>query len=158
MIRPLEPRVGENRSITVIKTEAEAFLREMFAEGQMTKQSFDQRLKLVLEEIDNGALETTVWEDGANENGELERVKVEGRSSRGWVQTREEIEWGIRVAWRNSRKCIMRAHYADLKLVDLRHVRTSRGMLDAIIENAPAAYNGGRILPNGKSEGVRFFE
>jgi len=150
MIRPLEPRVGENRSIAIIKTEAEAFLREMFAEGQFTSQQFDQRLHSVSEEIENGAVKTSVWEDTTNGNGELERVKFDGTSSCGWVQTREELEWGIRVAWRNSRKCIMRAHYGDLKLADLRHVSTSRGMLDAVIEHAPQAYNGGKIMPTGK--------
>lgn len=56
----------------------------------------------------------------------------------------------MRVAWRNSRKCILRAHCWDLKLVDLRDVKISKGMLDAIIGNAPAAYNHGRIVPPGE--------
>jgi hypothetical protein len=35
------------------------------------------------------------------------------------------------------------------RLVDLRHVKTSKGMIDAIIEYSPTAFNGGRILPTG---------
>jgi nitric oxide synthase oxygenase domain/subunit len=44
----------------------------------------------------------------------------------------------------------MRAHWLDLKCVDLRDIKTSKGMVDAIINHVPAAYNGGRIVPTGK--------
>jgi nitric oxide synthase oxygenase domain/subunit len=32
----------------------------------------------------------------------------------------------------------------------LRHVRTSQGMLDAVVEHLPAAYNDGKIVHTGK--------
>jgi nitric oxide synthase oxygenase domain/subunit len=150
MIRPLEPRVGENRPIRVIKAEAEAFLREMFAEGLIpSTKDFEQRLNKVMVEIEENGIDCMVREDTAGD-GELERRKVPGRSSNGYVHTKEELEYGVRVSWRNSRKCIMRAHCWDLKFVDLRSVKTSRGMLEATIGNALAAYNGGRIVPTGK--------
>ena len=48
MIRPLEPRVGESRSIEVIQQEAGAFLRELFAEGFFPAQNdFERRLEQV---------------------------------------------------------------------------------------------------------------
>ncbi|TVY82956.1 Nitric oxide synthase oxygenase [Lachnellula suecica] len=149
MIRPLEPRVGENRPIAEIKTEAEAFLREMCEHGLLTTQQLEHRLQAVLTEIEAGAVDAAVWVDSTTDVGEMDRVKVDGVSSNGWAQTRDELEWGVRVAWRNSRKCIMRAHFGDLRLVDLRQVTTSRGILDAVIENIHAVYNGGRILPSG---------
>lgn len=80
----------------------------------------------------------------------MERRKLQGVSSNGYLQIKEELEWGVRFAWRNSRKCIMRAHWWDLKCVDLRDIKTSKGMVDAIINHAAAAYNEGRIVPTGK--------
>ncbi|KAF8847092.1 hypothetical protein BDZ45DRAFT_355604 [Acephala macrosclerotiorum] len=148
MVRPLEPRVGENHPIATIKLEAEAFLHEMFNEGLFPSQAaFQSRLTAVLHEIENNAQEATIWEDARTPNGDVAKVKAKGWSSSGYIQTREELQWGIRTAWRNSRKCIMRAHYPELRLVDLRDVKTSQGMIDAIVQHTPAAFNGGRILP-----------
>lgn len=92
-----------------------------------------------------------VWEDvdDLHGSGGIDRVKVSGWSSSGYVQTKEELGFGVRIAWKNSRKCIMRAHYPALKLVDLRDVKTSKRMVEAIVEHVPVAYNGGRILPTG---------
>jgi nitric oxide synthase oxygenase domain/subunit len=150
MIRPLEPRVGENRPINVIKREAEAFLREMLAEGIFpSSEAFEQRVKEVIAEIEENKVECMLWEE-TNEDGIMERRKLQGVSSNGYLQTKEELEWGVRFAWRNSRKCIMRAHAWDLKCVDLRDIKTSKGMVDAIINHAPAAYNKGRIVPTGE--------
>jgi hypothetical protein len=149
MIRPLEPRVGENRPIDVIKGEAEAFLREMLAEGLFSLKDFGQRIKEVIKEIEENKVDCMVWED-PNEDNAVERRKVQGVSSNGYAQTTEELEWGVRVAWRNSRKCIMRAHCWDLKCVDLRNVKTSKGMVNAIINGLPTVYNYGRIVPTGQ--------
>jgi nitric oxide synthase oxygenase domain/subunit len=49
----------------------------------------------------------------------LERTKAQSRSSSGYLQTKEELDWGAEVAWRISRICIMQAHCWDLKFVDL---------------------------------------
>lgn len=150
MIRPLEPRVGENRPVEVMKREAKAFLKEMSKEGLFpSAEDFEQRLVEVMAEIDANIVECMVWED-YSENGEIQRREVQGVSSNGYRQNRQELEFGVRVAWRNSRKCIMRAHCWDLKCIDLRDVKTSKGMVEAIIKHAPAAYNDGRIIPTGK--------
>jgi hypothetical protein len=64
MIRPLEPRVGENRSIHVIKREAEVFLREMLTEGIFpSSEAFEHRLKEVIVEIEENKVECTLWEE-----------------------------------------------------------------------------------------------
>ncbi|KUJ10145.1 uncharacterized protein LY89DRAFT_689965 [Mollisia scopiformis] len=148
MFHPLEPHVGENHPLAAIKLEAEAFLHEMFDEGLFTtREDFASRLVEILKEIDSNSLEASVWQASQTVVGDLGAVKVNGWTSSGYTQSREELRFGIRCAWRNSRKCIMRAHYPELKLVDLRSIKTSRGMVDAIVEHAPVAYNGGRILP-----------
>jgi nitric oxide synthase oxygenase domain/subunit len=117
--RPLEQHVGENRPLSVIKSEAKAFLQEMYDEGLFENQkTFKRRLEKVMEEISTGVVETKVWVDQQEVVGgvaNVERVEVEGQSSRGWIQTSKKLEWGVRVSWRNSRMCILRAHYHDLK-------------------------------------------
>lgn len=127
----------------------------MLEEGLFPSNSaFEARLTAVFEEIKRNALEAMVWQDSSTSTGDVHRVKIKGWSSSGYVQTKEELQIGIRLSWKNSRKCIMRAHYPELKLVDLRHVKTSQGMVDAIIEHAPAAFNHGRILPTGGSQNL----
>lgn len=117
----MEPKVGENRPIHNIRLEAEAFLSEMYDEGLFTSgHDFESRLQQVLAEIDSGAVQTKVWVDSevtTQDYVELKRVQVDGYSSSGWQQNRRELEWGVRVAWRNARKCIMRAHSQDLVCV-----------------------------------------
>lgn len=94
MIRPLEPRVGENYPISVIKREAEAFLSEMLTEGLIpSTKDLEQRLGEVILEIEENGVDCTVWEDAAGD-GELERKKVQGRSSNGYVQTKRGV--GVR--------------------------------------------------------------
>ncbi|CZR65032.1 uncharacterized protein PAC_14932 [Phialocephala subalpina] len=152
MIRPLEPRVGEHHPLAIIKVEAEAFLHEMFDEGLFSSQAaFKSGLAAVLKEIDQNAEQTTIWDDAHTPGGDVEKVKAKGWSSSGYIQSRDELQWDIRVVWRNSRKCIMRAHYPELKLVVWRDVKTSQGMVDAIIQHTPAAFSGGRILPTAGS-------
>lgn len=151
MTRPLEAKVGENRPVEVVKQEAEAFLYEMFEDGFFPNvEAYEARQREVLAEIDASTVEAKVWVDSEgppNGGSGLRRIQVDGLTSPGWKQDRKELEWGIRAAWKNSRKCIMRAHYQDLCLVDLRDVTTSKGMVNAIIENIAAAYNEGRIQP-----------
>jgi nitric oxide synthase oxygenase domain/subunit len=121
MSRPCDPKVGKDRPLEVIKKEAEAFLHEILDDGRFANQhAFKDRLQEVTAEIDAGAVETTVWvevEEIINNVRQLKRVRKTGVSSRGWRQTEEEVSWGVQVAWRNSRKCIMRADYQDLSSV-----------------------------------------
>jgi len=94
----------------------------MYDEGLFDSQdALEERIDDVFAEINSSVIETKVWEDREEVDGvmELKRVQVKGASSKGWVQTREELEWGVRAAWRNSRKCIMRADYPSLRFVSL---------------------------------------
>lgn len=100
-----EPRIGENRAVEVIEQEAEGFLRELHRERFFdSDEAFAHRLNGVIAEIKAGASEGVI-RDG----------RLHGRIGGNWQQTPAELEFGLRRAWRNARKCIMRSHCEDLK-------------------------------------------
>ncbi|KAL8798681.1 MAG: hypothetical protein Q9182_006467 [Xanthomendoza sp. 2 TL-2023] len=100
-----EPRVGENRAVGIIEKEAEGFLQELHRENFFdTEDAFTDRLDAVLTEIKIGASEGLIRETQQN-----------GMIGGNWHQTAAELEFGIRRAWRNARKCIMRSHSDELK-------------------------------------------
>lgn len=100
-----EPRIGENRSIASVEHDAEGFLQELYKDGFFpSEEAFQDRVKRALYEIRAGAVE-----------GIIRETKEHGLIGGNWVQTPAEIEFGIRRAWRNSRKCIMRSHCEELK-------------------------------------------
>ncbi|KAI4143807.1 MAG: hypothetical protein L6R39_004438 [Caloplaca ligustica] len=100
-----EPRVGENRAVEVVLQEAEGFLRELHHEHFFgTDEAFTNRLTAVLGEIKAGSGE-----------GLIRQGRRRGTVGGNWLQTPAEVEFGIRRAWRNARKCIMRSHSDELK-------------------------------------------
>ncbi|KAH0545408.1 hypothetical protein FGG08_000549 [Glutinoglossum americanum] len=137
-----EPRNGENRPLETIKAEASGFLWEMWKDGVYTEDQYNHRLEEVLQKLDADAVQGTVWINGK---------KTPGITAT-WTQNSEELLHGLRLAWKNSRKCIMRSHYLELRLCDLRHVKTSAGMIAAVIEHTEKAYNDGKIQPTGATE------
>ncbi|KAL8725039.1 MAG: hypothetical protein Q9166_007614 [cf. Caloplaca sp. 2 TL-2023] len=132
-----EPRVGENRGIRSMEMEAEGFLQELYREGFFdSHEALINRLDSVLKEIRTGARDGIIRED--------KRFGTVGGS---WQQTPAELKFGIRRAWRNARKCIMRSHSDELELCDLRHITSSSGMASELVRNMSKAFNGGNILP-----------
>jgi len=100
-----EPRIGENRALEVIEQEAEGFLRELHREQFFdSDEAFAHRLNGVLAEIKAGVSE-----------GDIREGKHHGKIGGNWQQTPAELEFGLRRAWRNARKCIMRSHCEELK-------------------------------------------
>ncbi|KAL8878553.1 MAG: hypothetical protein Q9198_003657 [Flavoplaca austrocitrina] len=100
-----EPRVGENRALEVIEREAEGFLRELHQEDFFENdKAFEGRLDTVLAEIRLGV-----------RDGIVRDSRKDGAIGGVWHQTSAELEFGIRRAWRNARKCIMRSHSDELK-------------------------------------------
>ena len=109
MVHTDEPRVGENRALKVVEQEAREFLEELRRENFFADdEAFCERLRAVMKEIRLGAT-----------NGMVREVKKKGRVGGNWTQTPAELEFGLRRAWRNSRKCIMRSHCEELKYVAL---------------------------------------
>ncbi|KAL9077431.1 MAG: hypothetical protein Q9161_000276 [Pseudevernia consocians] len=132
-----EPRVGGNRSLQVVEQEAVDFLRVLREEGFYdSEDAFQNRLNQVRREIQAGSVEGVV-------QGDHSYAKLGGI----WTQTQEELEFGIRRAWRNAKKCIMRSHCEELKLCDLRGVTSSAEMVTQLVKGVSDAFNGGNVQP-----------
>ena len=61
--------------------------------------------------------------------------------------TLEELEFGARVAWRNSSRCIGRLYWKSLKVRDRREVDTAAGIAEECAGHLRAATNHGRVRP-----------
>ena len=132
-----EPRVGENRALLEVELEAQEFLRDLHHEGFYgTEDAFQERTVQVLREIRAGATEGIVRVDRS--------IAMMGGT---WTQTPKELELGVRRAWRNARKCIMRSHCEELELCDLRAIRTSKQMAEKLLLGVQEAFNRGNIQP-----------
>jgi nitric oxide synthase oxygenase domain/subunit len=127
-----ETKLGESRTLEVLREEAIAFLWEFWKDGIYREQEYIRRIEEVLLE-----LEEVVWVDGQRQLGITST----------WTQTPEELLHGLRLSWKNSKRCIMRSHYKELRMYDLRHVTTSVEMVIAILEKLEEAYDGGKIQP-----------
>ena len=131
-----EPRVGVNRTLDVVQREATDFLQDLREDGFFKdEEAYSTRLETVLAEI-SGTTEGVLWDR-----------KTGARLGGNWYQTTAELEFGIKRAWRNARKCIGRNHYQELKLCDLRSVTSSKEMVKTLIASAVQAFNNGRIEP-----------
>ncbi|MER6949689.1 nitric oxide synthase oxygenase [Nonomuraea sp. NPDC000554] len=64
-----------------------------------------------------------------------------------YVHTFEELEFGARVAWRNSNRCIGRLYWRSLKVRDRRTVTSAEGVAIDCVEHLRAATGNGRIRP-----------
>ncbi|CAF9932719.1 MAG: hypothetical protein HETSPECPRED_008435 [Heterodermia speciosa] len=105
MLHTDEPRVGENRALKVVEEDAKIFLQELHQEHFFgSDEAFCERLRTVLKEIRTGAV-----------NAKIRQTQKQGKVGGNWTQTPAELEFGLRRAWRNSRKCIMRSHCEELK-------------------------------------------
>jgi nitric-oxide synthase, bacterial len=77
----------------------------------------------------------------------LAEIRSEIAVRGGYVHTHEELEFGARVAWRNSRRCIGRLYWRGLHVIDRRNVHTAEGVFKAVVEHLLSATNGGKIRP-----------
>ncbi|GGT39310.1 nitric oxide synthase oxygenase [Nonomuraea spiralis] len=64
-----------------------------------------------------------------------------------YVHTFEELEFGARVAWRNSGRCIGRLYWRSLKVRDRREVATAEGVAVECVAHLREATGEGRIRP-----------
>ena len=77
----------------------------------------------------------------------LRTVHAEIEQTGSYWHTTEELEFGARVAWRNSARCIGRLYWRSLRIRDQRAVRDPAGIAAAAVEHLRIATNGGRIRP-----------
>ncbi|MFI9593139.1 nitric oxide synthase oxygenase [Nonomuraea sp. NPDC052265] len=64
-----------------------------------------------------------------------------------YAHTFEELEFGARVAWRNSGRCIGRLYWRSLKVRDRREVATAEGVAVECVAHLREATGEGRIRP-----------
>ncbi|KAH9905392.1 nitric oxide synthase [Xylariomycetidae sp. FL2044] len=142
-----EERVGRNQAVEKVAQDAADFLRQLRQAGIIkTDMALCERMRQVRTEI---RLRSVCARYAAREGAgsDLCQSQVIGIVGGTWTQTSEELEFGIRVAWKNARRCIMRSDYRDLKLCDLRHIKTSKEMATKLINHLEEAFNGGDIRP-----------
>ncbi|KAK8111875.1 nitric-oxide synthase [Apiospora kogelbergensis] len=142
-----EERVGRNQQVDVVKRDATDFLYQLREGGVIkSEQQFNTRLTEVLQEIEQNS--TTARHSSFSGNGSsATQARCTGTVGGSWTQTSEELEFGIRQAWKHSRKCIMRSEYKDLRLCDLRQVESSSDMALELITGLKTAFNNGEIRP-----------
>ncbi|KIV99280.1 uncharacterized protein PV09_09048 [Verruconis gallopava] len=141
MTRTNETRVGRDRPLAEIQQEATDFLRECRDHGVIeSDEHLQKRIDEALAQILDSSIVTTVTDVNGNQ-----RIDLAGGT---WHQTTEELEYGLRAAWRNSRRCIMRSEHQSLTLYDFRNVHSSHDMARAILDSMVEAFNRGHILPS----------
>ena len=75
----------------------------------------------------------------------LVEITLDYRGSRTYWQTKDELIYGAKIAWRNSSRCIGRIFWESLSVRDLRHLTTAEEIFAAIVEHVQQATNGGNI-------------
>ncbi|ROO84411.1 nitric-oxide synthase [Actinocorallia herbida] len=74
-------------------------------------------------------------------------VREEIRRTGTYRHTPEELEYGARVAWRNSSRCIGRLYWRSLRVRDRRGVSSGAEIAAECVEHLREATNGGRVRP-----------
>jgi nitric-oxide synthase len=64
-----------------------------------------------------------------------------------YLHTAGELEFGARVAWRNSSRCIGRLYWNSLRVLDRRGARTPDEISDHLVTHLRESTNNGRIRP-----------
>lgn len=77
----------------------------------------------------------------------LRHVRREIEATGTYWHTPAELEFGARVAWRNSSRCIGRLYWRSLRVRDRREVTTAAGIAAESVAHLREATNGGRIRP-----------
>jgi nitric-oxide synthase, bacterial len=77
----------------------------------------------------------------------LAQVRREIEAAGTYWHTLAELEFGARVAWRNSSRCIGRLYWRSLQVRDRRHVTVASQVAAESVAHLREATNGGRIRP-----------
>lgn len=110
-----EERVGRNQPVDAVKQDATDFLYQLRQGGVIkSEQHFNKRLAEALEEIEHNST-TARYPSGITNGSDANGATRTGSVGGNWTQTSEELEFGIRQAWKHSRRCIMRSEYKDLR-------------------------------------------
>ncbi|MDX6740273.1 nitric oxide synthase oxygenase [Actinocorallia sp. A-T 12471] len=93
-------------------------------------------------------------EEFHTESGTAERASARARAVREEIRrtgtyrhTPQELEYGARVAWRNSSRCIGRLYWRSLRVRDRRDVADAAGVAAECVAHLREATNDGRVRP-----------
>ncbi|MBS2967733.1 nitric oxide synthase oxygenase [Metabacillus sp. KIGAM252] len=75
-------------------------------------------------------------------------IKQEIEATGQYVHTGIELEYGAKLAWRNSNRCIGRLFWQSLHVMDERGAETEEEVAEALIRHIEYASNGGKIRPS----------
>lgn len=93
----------------------------------------------------------TCYSETGKTMGEMEQRIIEIRQAiaeQGFYEhTLEELQYGAKLAWRNSNKCIGRLFWETLHVIDARTLETEEEIVQALYRHIEYATNGGRIRP-----------
>ncbi|TDM00711.1 nitric oxide synthase oxygenase [Macrococcus carouselicus] len=78
----------------------------------------------------------------------LSEIKAEIEETETYSHTTDELQYGVRVAWRNSNRCIGRLFWDKLFLIDQRHIDDATDFEAAVTEHIQYATNNGKIRPS----------
>lgn len=77
----------------------------------------------------------------------LDEIESQIKKYGTYTHTKEELEYGARVAWRNSNRCIGRLFWNNLTVRDLRHIKDEEAFVEEIESHIKDATNDGKIKP-----------
>ncbi|SFS79137.1 nitric oxide synthase oxygenase [Paenibacillus sp. 453mf] len=77
----------------------------------------------------------------------LVRIREDIEITGTYVHTKQELEYGIKLAWRNSNRCIGRLFWETLRLVDARDATTAAEVAELLFSHIRQATNGGKVIP-----------
>ena len=83
--------------------------------------------------------------EGLGSPGRLEEVRKEISQTGTWSPTHQELEWGARVSWRNSTRCIGRYFWETLGVRDARNLSDPEEIFQSIFDHINWATNNGEI-------------
>ena len=82
---------------------------------------------------------------GIDWSGRLSEITTHITETGTYSHTASELEFGARLAWRNSNRCIGRHMWRSLRVLDRRETVDLDGVIGALRDHLNAAWNGGRI-------------
>jgi nitric-oxide synthase, bacterial len=80
-------------------------------------------------------------------NSRWSQVREQIRNGQLDYLTREELEYGAKVAWRNSTRCVGRLVWETLVVRDLRHLLTPAEVFAALVDHIRLSTNIGKVVP-----------
>jgi nitric oxide synthase oxygenase domain/subunit/sulfite reductase alpha subunit-like flavoprotein len=77
----------------------------------------------------------------------LEQLKGDIETTGTYTHTRDELEFGCRLAWRNAGRCNSRHHHTSLILRDCRYISSAKDCFEDLVRHLKYAFNDGAIRP-----------